>query len=59
MVEISKRRLGEESSTRYAWMKAKPEDRIRAVQAINRLYEPEFAEQTFPSIYRVTRKKKG
>ena len=58
MENFTKRRLQEESPSRYSWMKVEPGERIRAMQIINRLYEPEFAEQAFPRIHRVTRKKK-
>jgi hypothetical protein len=58
MITVRKRRLHEGRTDREYWANADPAERLKAVQVINRLAEPHYAEQAFPRIYRVTRKAK-
>lgn len=56
MAHIVKRRLREEKSVE--WELSTPAERLEAVETINRLKEPHYAEQAFPRVYRIARKAK-
>jgi hypothetical protein len=59
MENVRIRRLRDERQDRSYWKNSTHQERIKAVETINRLGEKEYAEQTFPRIHRVTRKKKS
>ena len=59
MKTFVKRKLRQAASERLRWKNATPQERIEAVEIINRLAEPEYAKQAFPRVYRVTRKARG
>ena len=54
-----KRRLRDQKSSTKFWSEATVSERLEAVETINRLKEPEYAEQAFPRIHRITRKARG
>ena len=56
MVSVKKRKLREGALEESAWLKATPAERLEAVEVINRLREPEYAQQAFPRVYKITRK---
>ena len=53
---ITKRQLRDKNRGTSIWAEATAEERLKAVETINRLGEPGYAEQTFPRIYRIIRK---
>lgn len=59
MIAVRKRKLKDSGENWNRWAQNSHNERLRQVKVINRLSEPEYAEQTFPRIYRVTRKEKG
>jgi len=59
MITVRKRGLHEDRNDREYWANASPQERLKAVQVINKLEEPKYAEQAFPRIHRITRKAKG
>jgi hypothetical protein len=56
MTQVVKRKLRQEKSSNDSRDELTPEERIDAVETINRLKESIYAEQTFPRVHRVTRK---
>ena len=58
MTEVRKRKLRESGESWKHWLHASPEERLKAVETINRLSEADYAKQAFPGVYRVTRKEK-
>ena len=59
MVLVRKRKLHEPIEELDYWLKQTPEKRIQAVETIRLSNDPKHAEQTFPRIHRITRKKRG
>jgi hypothetical protein len=56
MITVRKRKLHDDRADREYWAKASHKERLHAVQVINRLEDPTYAEQAFPRIHRITRR---
>ena len=56
MVQVLKRKLHDERFAESGRAEMSPEERIDAVETINRLKERVYAEQAFPRVHRITRK---
>ena len=56
---IKKRRLRDKKEPKSIWADVTVKERLEAVETINLLGEPEYVEQAFPRVYRITRKARG
>ena len=56
---IKKRRLRDKNKSVSVWAEVTVQERLEAVETINLLGEPEYVEQAFPRVYRITRKARG
>ena len=59
MSTVVKRSLRDPVGDPNRWAEVSPQERLKAVEVINRLGEPEYAKQAFPRIHRITRKSRS
>jgi hypothetical protein len=55
-IHVTKRGLREPDGRAASWLSRTPEDRLTALEAIRQSHHADATEQTFPRVYRITRK---